>query len=303
MDGLVTTDEELAVLAARQHGVVASRQLALTQDAVDGRCHSGRLHRMHQGVYAVGHVPATREARWMAAVLACGEGAVLSHRSAATLWRIRDGEGRRPDVTSRARRRHAGITAHRAELTPADVTVHRGIPVTTVARTLADLAHELSLDDLARALREAQYLKLYDMKELREVLQRRPSRALRELLPHVVTQSAMEDRFLKLCRRHGLPEPVRQHRIAGHPFDFAWPGQRVVVETDGWQAHSGPHAFQADRTLTNTLQLHGWTVLRFTWRDLTTRSHQVAAAVRSALYRSATSATGSSATGSGAGSP
>jgi very-short-patch-repair endonuclease len=282
----VTTDGELAMVAAQQHGVIALRQITMDDSALSRRVRSGRLHRMHRTVYAVGHVPATREARWMAAVLACGEGAVLSHRSAATLWGIRDGEGPRPDVTARARRRHAGVTTHRADLTPADVTVRKGIAVTTVARTLADLAHELSLDDLARALREAQYLKLYDMKELREVLQRRPSRALRELLPHVVTQSAMEDRFLKLCRRHGLPEPVRQHRIAGHPFDFAWPGQRVVVETDGWQAHSGPHAFQADRTLTNALQLHGWTVLRFTWEDLTRRPRRVLAALRMALGHS-----------------
>jgi very-short-patch-repair endonuclease len=119
----------------------------------------------------------------------------------------------------------------------------------------------------------------------------------------VVSKNAMEDRFLELCRKHGLPEPVRQHRIDGHAFDFAWPEQRVVVETDGWQAHSGPHAFQADRTLTNALQLDGWTVLRFTWRDLTRRPRQVAAAVRRALYRSATAATGSSsATGAGSAS-
>jgi very-short-patch-repair endonuclease len=205
-------------------------------------------------------------------------------------------------VTSRARRRHAAITAHRAELAPEDVTVRFGIPVTTVARTLVDLAHELSLDDLAGALREAQYLKLYDLRAIHAALVRRPCNALRDLLPQVVSKEKMEDRFLRLCKRHGLPKPKRQHRIDGHAYDFAWPTHQVVVETDGWQAHSGPHAFQADRTLTNELQLRGWTVLRFTWHDLTKRPHQVADAVRRALYRSAGSATGSSATGAGSGS-
>ena len=102
-------------------------------------------------------------------------------------------------------------------------------------------------------------------------------------IPKVVSKNKMEDRFLWICRRHRLPEPVRQHRIDGHPYDFAWPNERVVVETDGWQGHSGPHAFQADRTLTNALQIQGWTVLRFTWHDLTRRPRAVAATVRSAL--------------------
>jgi very-short-patch-repair endonuclease len=93
----------------------------------------------------------------------------------------------------------------------------------------------------------------------------------------------LEDRFLALCRRHRIPEPVRQHRIGARAYDFAWPEQRVVVETDGWQAHSGPHAFQADRSSTNALQLRGWTVLRFTWADLTDRPRKVAATVRTAL--------------------
>ena len=294
----------MAALAARQHGVIAVRQTSMSRAAITRRVQAGRLHRLHRGVYAVGHVPQTREARWMAAVLAAGDGAVLSHRSAATLWRVRDGEGPRPDVTVINDSRHPAIAIHRSRLAPEDITVLRGIPVTTVARTLVDLAHELSLDDLARALREAQFLKLYDLAAIRDALTRRPSTTLKDLLPQVISDNTMEDRFQRICHTHGIPEPVRQFRLGAHRFDFAWPEQRVVVETDGWQAHSGPHAFQADRTAANRLQLQGWTVLRFTWDDLARRPRDVAAAVRRALgrYRSAASATGSfPATGSGAG--
>jgi very-short-patch-repair endonuclease len=186
-------------------------------------------------------------------------------------------------VTVPGHRKQPAIATHRSRLAPEDVTVRNGIPVTTVARTLADLAHELSFDDLARAVREAQFLKLYDLAAIHDALTRRPSRALQGLLPEVMSQHVMEDRFLRLCREHAIPEPVRQFRIGGHAFDFAWPDRRVVVETDGWQAHSGPHAFQADRTLSNALQLQGWTVLRFTWRDLTKRPDDVVAALRTAL--------------------
>jgi very-short-patch-repair endonuclease len=284
MRGFVTTDEEIAALAARQYGLVAGRQLGMSADAVERRCQAGRLHRMHQGVYAVGHIAPHRETRWMAAVLAVGDG-VLSHRSAATLWRIRDGEGPQPDVTSAARHRHPGIASHRANLVPADRAVHKAIPVTSPARTLADLAHCLPLDELLRAVREAQYLKLYDSKAIEDVLTRRPSKHLRALLPALVTQSEMEQRFLRICTSYALPTPQRQYRIGAKRYDFAWPDWRVVVETDGWQAHGTPYAFQADRTQSNRLQVIGWLVLRFTWEDLTRRPRHVAATVRAALTR------------------
>jgi very-short-patch-repair endonuclease len=252
-------------LAARQYGVVARRQLRLGQDAIDHRCRAGRLHRVHRGVYAVGHLGLGQEARWLAAVLACGDGAVLSHRSAATLWGIRLGELFRPEVTTEHPRRLATITSRRAMLAPADRTTHRGIPVTSPARTLVDLAHLLDHDELTRALREAMFRRLYDPKAIQDALTRRPSRALKDLLTEAsVTQSMMEDRFLTICHRHRLPRPSTQHRIGAKRYDFAWPQQRVVVETDSWLAHSTPYAFQADRSQTNALQLAGWLVLRFT---------------------------------------
>jgi very-short-patch-repair endonuclease len=136
-----------------------------------------------------------------------------------------------------------------------------------------------------RAVREAQYLKLYDRSAIEDVLTRRPSRNLAAALPALVTQSEMEQRFLAVCTRYRLPTPERQYLIGAKRYDFAWPAHRVVVETDGWKAHGIPYAFQADRTTSNRLQLTGWLVLRFTWEDLTRRARTVAATVRTALSR------------------
>jgi very-short-patch-repair endonuclease len=259
MRGFLSTNLRIAQTAGRQYGVVARQQLPIGQDAVDHRCRTGLLHRVHRGVYAVGHLGLGQEARWLAAVLACGDGAVLSHRSAATLWVIRLGEL---------------------------FTIHRGIPVTSPSRTLADLAHVLDHDELTRALREAMFRRLYDPEAVRDALTRRPSTALKDLLTEAaVTQSTMEDRFLTLCARHRLPRPHTQYRIGAKRYDFAWSQQRVVVETDSWVAHANQVAFQADRAASNALQLAGWLVLRFTWADLTRRSRKVAATVSQALTR------------------
>jgi very-short-patch-repair endonuclease len=281
-----STTHHIADLASRQYGVVARRQLAIGQDAIDHRCRTAQLHRVHRGVYAVGHLGLGQEARWLAAVLACGDGALLSCRSAAALWVIRLGELFKVEVTTAQRRRHAGVTTHRATLAPQDGTLHRGIPVTSPARTLVDLAHVLDHDELVRALREAMFRRLYDAKAIQDALTRRPSKALAELLTEAsVTQSMLEDRFLTICQRHHLPRPRTQHRIGARRYDFAWPQQRVVVETDSWLAHANQIAFQADRAASNALQLAGWTILRFTWADLTRRARKVAATVRHALER------------------
>jgi len=165
-------------------------------------------------------------------------------------------------------------------------TTHRGIPVTSPARTLADLAYVLDHGELTRALREAMFRRLYDPQAIQDALTRRPSKALRDLLTEAsVTQSMMEDRFLTICTRHRLPRPDTQHRIGAKRYDFAWPQHKVVVETDSWLAHANQVAFQADRAASNALQLAGWLVLRFTWADLTRRSRATAAAVSQALTR------------------
>jgi very-short-patch-repair endonuclease len=286
MRELVSTDAAVARLATRQYGIVASRQLALSANAIATRTSSARLFRLHRGVYAVGHLGLGEEAKWLAAVLACGDGAVLSHGSAAVLWGIRLGELFRPEVTTERDRRHPGITTHRARLSAADRSVRRAIPVTSPARTLADLAHVLDDDELTRTLREAMFRRLFDRAAIEDALTRRPSTRLKDLLAEAsVTQSMLEDRFLTICARHRLPKPQTQHRIGAKSYDFVWPNHRVVVETDSWLAHGTPYAFQADRSQTNALQLAGWLVLRFTWADLTHRSRAVAATVGRALTR------------------
>lgn len=235
-------------------------------------------------MYAVGHRATRKEARWLAAVLACGDGAVLSRRSAAVLWGIREGERPLPDVAVRSPRRHTGVAAHAASLARADVTVRLAIPVTSPARTLAELAHVVDHEDLVRAVREAQFQRLFHTPSMQEALERRTSRVLRRLVDDIApTQAILEDRVLRICDRHRVPRPLTQQPLAGRRVDFLWPAERLVVETDGWEGHSTRTAFQADRTTSNALQLAGYTVLRFTNADITRRPRQVAHEIRAAL--------------------
>ena len=180
----------------------------------------------------------------------------------------------------------AAITTHRAELAAADRTTHRGIPVTSPARTLADLAHVLDHDELTRALREAMFRRLYDPEAIQDALTRRPSKALKDLLTEAsVTQSMMEDRFLTICKRHQLRAPhAAPHRRQALRLRLAAAQGR---RRDRLLARRTPtrYAFQADRSQTNALQLAGWLVLRFTWADLTRRSRATAATVGQALTR------------------
>ena len=280
-----------ATLAARQHGRVTTAQLAavgVSRSAIEKAVRSGRLHREHVGVYAVGHRAPSRHGRWMSAVLAAGPRAVLSHRSAATLHRLRDGERRRVDVTIPAgtARRRPGLAIHRAPLTPADVMVKDGVPVVSVARLLVDLAHDLEPDDLTRALREAQYRHVFDLEATLAALERRPSRVLADLLDDLLPASSpLDDAFLRLLARHHLPRPEGQHGLLGHQVDYAWPDHRVAVELDGFGAHTTLDAFQRDRSQANALQLGGWLVLRFTRSDVLRRPARTAGTVRRALAR------------------
>jgi very-short-patch-repair endonuclease len=280
-------DPAIAALAGHQCGVVSRDQLValgLARGQIQRRVAGGRLLRLHPGVYAVGHRAPRQEARWLAAVLACGEGAVLSHRSAGALWQIIDRERPDAEVTVRARRRTPGVTVHRGRLAPTDRAICRRIPVTSPARTLTDLAHDLD-DDLVRALREAQFRRLLHPSSVPEALTRRRSTALRTLLEEdaVPTQSILEDRLLAICDRYQIPRPLTQQHLAGRRVDFLWPAERVVVETDGWAGHSTPTAFQADRATANALQLAGYTILRFTHLDVTHRSRRAAGEIRAAL--------------------
>jgi very-short-patch-repair endonuclease len=282
-----TTDALIAALAASQYGVVSRddlRRIGIPRGAIDRRIAASRLLPLHRGVYAVGHRAPRPEARWLAAVLAGGDDAVLSHRSAGALWAMIDREAGAPEITVRTRRRTAGVLVHRGRLTPADRAAHRGIPVTSPARTLADLAHVLDAEGLTRAVREAQFRRLVDIPSVLDALQRRPAQRLRVLLDAAApTQSVLEDRLLAICHRHRIPRPLTQQTVAGRRVDFLWPDQRLVVETDGFEGHGTASAFQRDRATDNALQLAGYTVLRFTNADVTRRQAAVARQIRQAL--------------------
>ena len=270
---------ELAARASRQHGVVSRTQLAaigLSADAIDRRITGGLLHPLHRGVYAVGHRPRTREAWWMAAVLAAGPGAVLGGRSAAALWCIRQSSA--IEVTAPRLCRRPGIVA-RCVVLPVDETdVEDGIPVTTPARTLFDLAAVVSPQQLEHAFNEAEYRRLSSPTSLDVLLARYPRRrgtqAIRGVLDiyrkngQSVTRSVLERRFVSFLDAHDLPRPTI-NRLTDHgELDATWAEHKLVVEVDGWAAHGTRKAFEDDRARDRELVVAGWRVVRLTWRQL-----------------------------------
>jgi predicted transcriptional regulator of viral defense system len=275
-------DWRVAKLAAGQWGVVSVAQLralGFSKDAVQRRVRTGRLHRLHHGVYAVGHTVLRREGRWLAAVLACGDGAVLSHRSAAAHWGLLQSEATRTDVTTRRRRAaNATIRLHGSRsLIACDTTTHQGIPITSVARTLLDLAATIRPDRLERALAQAEHLQLYDHRAITELLARanghRGQKTLAEAtaLDPKLTKSEWEVRMLRLVRTAALPEPLVNLPFDAPDYgeckpDFHWPSHRLIVETDGWRTHRTRAAFERDRAKDAALTAAGYRVVRFTWR-------------------------------------
>jgi very-short-patch-repair endonuclease len=297
MEGKVASDRAIAELAGAQHGVASRSQLrtlGVTRNEIDRRLAIGRLHVLHRGVYAVGHRVLTVEGRWMAAVLACGSNAVLSHATAAAAWDLMPAGSGATHVTvpgDPGRTRRAGIRVHRsATLTPADTTTHRGIPITTPLRTLLDVAATLKRRSLEQALDRAE--RLIDFAELQQALtahRTRPgSPSLQAVLStytvgSVVTRSEQEERFLRLCDDHGLPRPETNTRIEGMEVDFVWRDARLIVEVDGYKYHRLPTVFESDRERDVLLTLAGWRVLRFTWRQITGRDGWVAGVIRDCL--------------------
>jgi very-short-patch-repair endonuclease len=281
--------------------MVTRRQLAamgVTRSAITRRVEAGRLTRVHRGVYAVGHRQRTREASWIAAVMACSPGAFLSHLDAAALWGIY--EGCRPAIhvttTARSARRLPGIRAHRARtLDPADVTAKDGVPVTTVARTLIDLTDILSSDRLLRAIREAEYLGLLDHDSLNAAVKRANGRKrLRKLTdaigrhtPGQIIREELEHRFQELLHTAGLPKPQTnvkvQTRRRPYTVDCLWPDQHVAVELDGRAAHARATAFEEDRARDAALTATGVRPLRFTWHRVTEEPEDVLAELKATL--------------------
>jgi very-short-patch-repair endonuclease len=267
-------DRTIAELARRQHGVVGRAQLkaiGLGDDAIDRQVRKGRLHALHRGVYAVGHLNLTRNGRFMAAVLACGGRAALSHFSAAVLWGMLSGDGR-IHVTAPGGRQRPGLMVHRAPLGDGEVARRAGIAVTAPARTLIDLADLAPRRTLERAIDEAEYLRL-DCTGLAPRHGRRGTGVLSAVLavhrPGTTrTRSHLEELFIALCDRHQLPRPEVNVHIEGYECDFVWREQRLIVETDGGAAHGTPRAMKRDPLRDGDLMIAGWRVWRLTYERL-----------------------------------
>ncbi len=291
-------DRLVADLADSQHGVVARRQLielGLSHWGIDERLRQGRLFVVYRGVYAVGRRGIGREGWWMAATLTAGQGAVLSHRSAAALWRLAK-PGGHPEVTvlgdaGRARRR--GLTVHRTSSLPrAEAVIREGIPTTTVARTLVDLAEVVSRREVERALDEAQFLRRLDQRSVRAALAEHPGRTGAKRLgrtfeEHVIgatrTNEGLEEGFFGLCRAAGIPDPLVKVRIGPYEVDFLWPEARLVVETDDRASHERNATYESDRERDAYLDDAGYRVRRFTWRKVTQSPDTVVRTVRRLL--------------------
>lgn len=292
-------DFAMANLAERQHGVVARRQLlelGMGRRAVEERLRSGRLHLLHLGVYAVGHRVLSRDGRWMAAVLASGAGAVLSHRSAAVLWGlIRSWSGEIEVTRPGTFRRRSGIHAHRGVVREDEWEVVDGIPVTAPFRTVFDLAAVLKQRELERAWHEASVRRLTAQVSLPVLLERYPGRRgarnLRALLeserPEGITRNGFEEAFLALVDGHGLPRPRMNADLAvrGRFFeiDALWERERVALELDSRGVHGTPKKFESDRQRDRILVAEGWRAMRVTWRQLRDEPEAIVADLRWAL--------------------
>jgi very-short-patch-repair endonuclease len=301
MGGFDAIEQAMRELASRQHGLIARRQLlrlGLGEDAIDHRLVSGRLVKVERGVYALGHAELRREGHVLAVVLACGNHAALSHRSAAALWGIRPWAGTFVELTVRS---HGGIKpqrdrrVHRCSDLPEDeLTVERGIPATTVARTLLDLAAVVPAHHLRRAVERATQAELFDLTEIRRVLATHPGRpgagSLARLLADfhrhglTLTRSDLEAAVLQLCLDDGLPRPQVNRYDGIRESDFRWPEAQLVVEVDSWTFHGRTRAaFDGDRARDRALLRAGWRVARFTDRQIVDDPAAVVAELRDLL--------------------
>lgn len=293
-------DRLIAAVAAQQHGVVSRAQLTeagLGRGAIAHRVAQGRLHRLHRGVYLVGHPVPPEHAPLCAAVLACGPGAHLSHVAAAGLWGMLRAGGPSIDVTVAGRNcaHRQGIRVHRVRrLHPRDTRRRHGIPLTAPARTILDLASVLPRRDLERALEEARLLRLTSGTEIRGAIERAPGARGRAVLLRLLavsgtpslTRSEAERRLLSLVRAAGLPPPQTNVRVCGYEVDFLWRAERLIVEVDGYAFHASRVAFERDRRRDSELLVAGLRVLRLTWQRITGEPEATVAALARALVSS-----------------
>jgi len=272
--------------------------LGLGEDAIQHRLETGRLHRLHLGVYAVGHQVVSKAGWWMAAVLASGPDVLLSHRTAAALWGIRGYSGGAIHVTvPRKSTSSKRIRRHLSHVPPDERSAKEGIPVTSVHRTIFDLAATASVDEMIAMIKEAEYLNLWDRLSLWDLLDRYPtkrgSRNLRSSLKRITEEPAgrkrskLEERFAPFLRRHNLPLPRFNDWILlegkCYRADCHWPKRRLIVELDGWEGHSSRSAFQDDRARDRALKVAGYSVIHLTWAQLGSEPEAIASDLRRML--------------------
>jgi very-short-patch-repair endonuclease len=266
--------------AGRQHGVVTRKQVreaGLSRREIERRVEAGWLVRLYDGVYAVGHTALTDKSHLIAAVYACGPEALAGYRSAGAMWGVQR-RSRRIEVTApRGRKPKKGVTVHRSRLIhEEDRALIDNIPVTSLARTLVDLADVLSEKQLANAVNEAEIKRLFDLRQVQRVLDRLPGRKGRHKLRRVLsayrdvqpfTRSRGERLVLEMCNHHGLPKPQTNTWVEGHEVDFHWPEAGLVLEFDGGAVHRTTKAFYEDRKRDRALAAQGIHVVRATDRD------------------------------------
>jgi hypothetical protein len=267
-----------AEIASRQYGVITREQLldaGLSSAAITRRIQKGVLIPEHRGVYRVGHTAPSTEATYMAAVLAAGDGTLLAGRAAAHLMRLLKGPPPPPEVIANTKRRIKGVTTHRTRVVdPRDATTHRGIPITTIARTLVDLAASLPEQALARACHEAMVLYRTRPGDVEAVLERRPNAKGASVLRSIlrgdtrITLSQLEARFLEVLERNNLELPATNKRVGGRYVDCRWPHRRLTVELDSYRWHSTRHAWEQDRKRERKARARGDDFRRFTWGDV-----------------------------------
>jgi hypothetical protein len=295
-----THDRIISAAAARTHGVVSRATLlaeGVPRTLIDDRVRTRQLVLLHRGVYALGHAQLRAEGWWFAAVAAFGEHAALSHGSAAALWDIWDGPQFPSHVSLAGRsaaRRRRRIRPHRApDLVPEEMVVVKGIRVTTVSRTVLDLAATVRGRRLEQVVRRAARHRSFDLRDQRAVLDRHPRRRGAPELGRLLAalegrgtddfRSPMEIAFAQLCDDYGVPRPVVNGVVLGERVDFHWPGTTLVVETDGFAFHAMPTTFAEDRRRDQKLTLAGYTVVRLTWDQVTGDVQATAATVSTLL--------------------
>jgi very-short-patch-repair endonuclease len=267
--------------------------------AVNWRLQQGRLHRVHRGVYAVGHTQLTLRGRQWAALLATGGpgSAVLSHRTAAAVWDLLPSPAGRLDVTTlRAAESTSAIRVHRSRTIAGDITERHSLAVTTPTRTLIDLADQLTPHRLERVCHRAEVLRLLDARSIATRMEELPGRRTVQLraalatLEHAdpqITRSDLEERFLSLVAECELPRPRANALLHGFEVDFLWKDARLAVETDGGAVHARPRARERDHRRDATLTILGYRVHRFTWNQVIREPGAVVRTLRALLDRGA----------------